>query len=269
MSPEAAADAGEPEFTATLSGGRVALGGRLPGERARGAAESLARARFPGAEVGVATRTAEGLPEGWRRRALAGLEALALLEEGEVVVREDGVSVAGTTGDPDAEARATVLLSEVLGGGEDLRLRIAYDPALDPAAGGPSPEECLRRIGAAQAAAKITFAPGSDAIEAAGLGTLDAIAEILGDCSDLALEVAGHTDSQGREGMNLELSRERATAVVEALAERRAPVAGLRPVGYGEAKPVADNDTAEGRESNRRIEFTRPEPEPEAAAAAQ
>ena len=255
LPPEAAAEAGAPEFTATLADDRVALGGRLPDERAREAALSLARARFPGAEVRVATRTAPGLPDGWRVRAMAGIEALALLKEGEVSVSEDGVTLGGRTGDPDAEARAAGLLSEALGGGEALRLRIAYDPALDPATGAPTPAECLARIEAAAEARKITFAPGSDVIEPESLATIEEIAEILGGCPELALEVAGHTDSQGRESMNLDLSRTRATAVVAALAERRAPAAGLRPVGYGEAHPVADNDTAEGREANRRIEF--------------
>ena len=254
--PHEAAEAGAAEFAAVLGEDRVALSGRLPHERAREAAESLARARFPGAEVRMATRTAQGLPEGWPLRAMAGLEALALLEEGRVRVDEDGVALSGVTGDPDAEARAAGLLSRALGGGEDLRLDIAYDPALDPASDLPTPEECLRRIEAAQEAREIAFAPGSDEIEASGLATLGEIATILGECPAIAMEVAGHTDSQGRESMNQELSQARAVAVVEALAARRAPVGGLTPVGYGEARPVADNDTEAGREANRRIEFT-------------
>ena len=254
--PHEAADEGAPEFAAVLGEGRVALSGRLPHERARDAAESLARARFPGAEVEVGTRTAQGLPEGWSPRAMAGIEALALLHEGRVAVAEDGVALSGVSGDPDAEARAAGLLSQALGGGEDLRLDVAYDARLDPDAAAPPPEACLARIKAAHAARKITFAPGSDEIEPAGLATLDEIAAILGECSDIALEVAGHTDAQGRESMNLDLSRARAAAVVEALGQRRAPVAGLTAQGYGETRPVEDNDTEAGREANRRIEFT-------------
>ncbi len=253
--PQQAADEGAPAFAAVLDEGGVALSGRLPHERARAAAESLARARFPGAELRMAVRTAQGLPEGWPLRAMAGIEALALLDEGRVAVGEDGVALSGVTGDPDAEARAAGLLSRALGGGEDLRLDIAYDPALDPGTAPPSPEECLARVQAAQATRKIAFAPGSDAIEPSGLAIVDEIAAILSECPDIALEVAGHTDAQGREGMNLDLSRARAASVVEALAARRVPVAGLTPVGYGEARPVADNATEAGREANRRIEF--------------
>ncbi|MGR3492364.1 MAG: OmpA family protein, partial [Shimia sp.] len=81
-------------------------------------------------------------------------------------------------------------------------------------------------------------------------------AEVLRECADPAIEVAGHTDSQGREEMNLELSQARAEAVVTALREERILAEGLQARGYGEARPIADNDTAEGREANRRIEFT-------------
>ena len=254
--PHEAADEGAPAFAAVLDGGRLALSGRLPHERARAAAESLARARFPGAELHMAVRTAQGLPEGWPLRAMAGIEALALLDEGRVAVGEDGVSLSGVTGDADAEARAAGLLSQALGGGEDLRLDIAYDPALDPETDAPSPDECVARIQAAHAARKITFAPGSDEIEPAGLATVGEIAAILSECPEIPVEVAGYTDSQGRESMNLDLSRARAVAVVEALAARRSPVAGLTPAGYGEARPIEDNGTEAGREANRRIEFT-------------
>ena len=248
-----------PRFLARVSEGRVALAGRLPDERARDAAESLARARFPGVEVTVATRTATGLPTGWPQRAMAGIEALSLLKEGQVRVETEAVSLTGVAGDPDAEAEAAGLLSRALGAGEDIRLDVAYDPALDPAAAVPTPAECLARIEAAQAVGEIAFDPGSDEIAATARPTIDAIAEILRDCPPVPLEVAGHTDAQGRESMNLALSQARAEAVVEALAQARAPVADLSPMGYGESRPIAE-DTPEGRRANRRIEFTPIEP---------
>ena len=75
------------------------------------------------------------------------------------------------------------------------------------------------------------------------------------------MEVAGHTDSQGRETMNQSLSQARADAVLNAILARRVLVSNLTAKGYGEANPIADNDTAEGREANRRIEFTLLTPE--------
>ena len=69
------------------------------------------------------------------------------------------------------------------------------------------------------------------------------------------MEIAGYTDSQGREEMNLSLSQERADAVLTALMSRRILTSGITARGFGEADPIADNDTEEGREANRRIEF--------------
>ena len=119
-----------------------------------------------------------------------------------------------------------------------------------------TPQECLAEITAATAASKISFDPGSATISADALDVVDQIADILKRCTELQLQIAGYTDSQGRDETNLALSQERASAVLDALRGRRVPVAGFEAVGFGEAEPVADNDTAEGREANRRIAFT-------------
>ncbi len=85
---------------------------------------------------------------------------------------------------------------------------------------------------------------------------LDDITEILQRCAELRIEIAGYTDSQGSEDGNQRLSQQRADAVLDGLRVRRVPVANFRSVGYGEADPIADNETADGREANRRIEFS-------------
>ena len=84
---------------------------------------------------------------------------------------------------------------------------------------------------------------------------LDEIADVLRDCDELSLEIAGHTDSQGREAMNLQLSQSRATAVLMELQRRKVLTTNYIAKGYGELNPIADNNTEEGRETNRRIEF--------------
>jgi OOP family OmpA-OmpF porin len=68
--------------------------------------------------------------------------------------------------------------------------------------------------------------------------------------------VAGHTDATGEEIYNIELSMRRAEAVKAYLVENLGVDADqLFPRGYGESRPVATNDTAEGRQENRRVEF--------------
>ena len=85
--------------------------------------------------------------------------------------------------------------------------------------------------------------------------TIDALTEILRDCRDVEMEIGGHTDSQGREVMNQRLSQARANAVLEAIMAERILTGNLTARGYGESLPIADNDTEDGREANRRIEF--------------
>jgi OmpA-OmpF porin, OOP family len=69
------------------------------------------------------------------------------------------------------------------------------------------------------------------------------------------LEVAGYTDNTGDAALNLALSQKRAEAVREALIKYGADADMLVAKGYGEADPLASNDTAEGRLKNRRIEY--------------
>ncbi len=86
-------------------------------------------------------------------------------------------------------------------------------------------------------------------------GGLDRIAKIAKDCGDVVIEVDGHTDNTGKPASNLTISQLRAEAVVKYLIRAGVEAAKLRAVGHGDAKPIASNDTAEGRRKNRRIEF--------------
>ncbi|SDF29447.1 OmpA family protein [Limimaricola pyoseonensis] len=245
-----------PRFSARLAeDGTVRLTGRLADQLSATTTENFARARFGRDEVEISTRLADALPADWSVRVLAGLDALALLREGSLEVGPETVAVSGRTGRKTASAEIARLMAEKLGQGAEFEIDVSYEEALDPIAGLPSPEECLRQITYVTADTKITFDPGSASITAEARPVVDDIAEIVRRCPELEIEVAGYTDSQGRDEMNLALSQKRADAVVEALRRSRVPVAGFTAVGYGEADPIADNDTADGREANRRIEF--------------
>lgn len=69
------------------------------------------------------------------------------------------------------------------------------------------------------------------------------------------LRVEVHTDSQGSDAANQKMSQARAAAVVEALVKRGIACERLIAVGFGESKPIAPNDSAEGRAQNRRTVF--------------
>lgn len=87
---------------------------------------------------------------------------------------------------------------------------------------------------------------------------LDSVADILSKRPNFNVEVRGHTDSRGSDDYNLELSRRRADAVRDYLIEKGTPAEQLTATGFGEADPVADNETEDGRALNRRVslEFT-------------
>jgi len=84
---------------------------------------------------------------------------------------------------------------------------------------------------------------------------LDEVAAALLTQPELNVEVQGHTDSVGSAAYNLNLSDRRAAAVKAYLVGKGLSATALTAKGYGKAKPIAGNDTAEGRAQNRRVAF--------------
>ena len=247
---------GPPEFIATLSPeGLLQLRGRITDERLRDAVEGFARARFGGMDVQGAMRLDPDLPRGWATRVFAAVEGLSFLGNGAVVVQPDFIDIRGKTGNREARANIARILGGQLGGAENFALNVEFVEALEERIDPLSPQECVDAINAILEAEKITFAPGSADIEVTARGSVDRIAEVMRDCTEVPMEIGGHTDSQGRETMNQQLSQRRADAVLAALLSRRVLTGNLTAKGYGEAEPIADNGTEEGREANRRIEF--------------
>ncbi|MFO7919585.1 MAG: OmpA family protein [Nioella sp.] len=247
---------GPPSFTATRSPeGYVQLRGRLPDDRITTAVSAYARALFGRDDTYVATRTDDDLPGGWTLRVLAGLEALGRLHNGSVAVEPDTVRIRGNSGSEDTTSDLSQLMADLLGSAEDFEIDVTYVASLDPQTGRPTPEQCLERINDVLDQRKINFDPGSVEVNDEIGEILDTLAEILPDCSHVEMEIGGHTDSQGREETNLRLSQARADAVLNGLLARRVLTSNLSAQGYGETRPIAPNDTEEGRETNRRIEF--------------
>lgn len=100
----------------------------------------------------------------------------------------------------------------------------------------------------------IQFASGSAVISPESEETLDRVVAALSN-SEVNVTVEGHTDSQGDDAFNEQLSDDRARSVVNHLVANGVDEARLSSVGYGEQRPVGDNETEEGRAQNRRIAF--------------
>lgn len=103
---------------------------------------------------------------------------------------------------------------------------------------------------------KIQFEYDSADVKEVSFGLLDEIVQVMKDNPQLEkVQVEGHTDSKGGASYNRKLSRERAKSVVAYLIKAGVAKKRLVAKGFGPDQPIADNDSEEGRESNRRVEF--------------
>ncbi|MEP5761952.1 MAG: OmpA family protein, partial [Litoreibacter sp.] len=230
------------EFIATRSPeGLVQLRGRLGNDAEKTIVGSYARAQFGSDSVYLATRADDSLPANWSVRVLAALEALAELENGSAIVQAEFIEVRGVTGSKTADDEISRLLGDKLGDGANFELAVRYDELLDETLNIPTPLECVQRINRILLANKIIFEPSSTEITTTAGNTIDQIGTVVSLCDRVQMEIGGHTDSQGREIMNLELSQARAQSVLQALADRRVRTRALSAKGYGETVQVADN----------------------------
>lgn len=173
------------------------------------------------------------------------------------------LELSGPAGDEDA-ARAAL-------DGIDLPYDIAYEatapepePEPEPTeAAEPEPSETAEpevvELADLPDLSGIQFESGSSTLAAGSDATLDAAAaaiiEAYADRPGLRVSIEGHTDNTGGADINLALSQERAEAVRAYLEGAGVPAQIMSATGFGQTQPIADNETAEGRAENRRVDF--------------
>ena len=102
----------------------------------------------------------------------------------------------------------------------------------------------------------ILFDVNSDRIKGESYGSLKEIAGVLTENADLKVQIVGHTDSDGDDAKNLDLSKRRAASVKSALSsEFKIDASRMETDGKGESQPVDKNDNPAGKANNRRVEF--------------
>ena len=243
-------------MTLTRTSLGVTISGQVPDRTAATAISAYAIAIF-GADIvthdlRVIDRPA---PKHWQIAAMAMLDQLALSVGGDVRMAGYSIALRGAlpvptlvhqihhelaTGLPDYDVTTVFEI--------DLPARLAVIPMPGP--------RCAARLDEVQADNRIEFKTGSTRITKESGPVLDALARVFENCTADVIEIAGHTDSQGAEDLNLRVSQARAESVLSALAKRGIARKRLVAKGYGESKPIADNQTEEGRAQNRRIAFT-------------
>jgi OmpA-OmpF porin, OOP family len=100
------------------------------------------------------------------------------------------------------------------------------------------------------------FNKGSYKLSKASYSELNRLTKILKSYPGMKIEIGGHTDNTGNQRSNMELSKNRARAVMDYLIDKGLPRKSIKALGYGETKPVTSNGTAAGKKRNRRVELT-------------
>lgn len=252
----ASVDGKDDEFVVTKSPeGLVQLRGLIRSAANKEILNSLASARFGSEQLYISLEEKSGLPSSWDTKSMTAVEVLSLLKNGVVRVNRDVIDISGITDETSTQSNVTSLLAQKLSEEDIYQIDLAYVAPRQITVTKLDGVACDTQIKERMEKGNIKFESGSDRVDGDGLKRLDEIAKILKTCGDVSFEIAGHTDSQGREEMNKNLSQSRANAVLRELQRRRVSTARFVAKGYGETMPIADNQTAEGREFNRRIEF--------------
>lgn len=258
-------DAGGIAFTFDRDGGGLMIRGLVPDEATRDNVLSRVRAAFPGLTVRDGLTISADADGAWIPSLDGVLAALAPLPDGSVRIEGGTVVLRGTAPSEEARAQIEAAARSVIPEGYTLRNEITVGDAPDTTASDQiessgstdanvqEAEAALREV---LAIGQIEFESGTATLTAESREILDRAAEVFARYPVLGAEVQGHSDSQGDDASNLALSQQRAEAVRDYLVDQGADTAALTPQGYGEAEPIADNDTAEGRARNRRVVFS-------------
>ncbi|MBN1625162.1 MAG: OmpA family protein [Deltaproteobacteria bacterium] len=106
-----------------------------------------------------------------------------------------------------------------------------------------------------EATLKINFDVDKDVIKPTEASKLDELAGVFANYPENIVVLEGHTDSDGAESYNQTLSEKRAKSVENYLRGKNLNIASLSSAGYGESRPIASNETQEGKAQNRRVEI--------------
>ena len=247
-------------FSASRSAdGSVILSGQVPDDAALQQLTTLSKGDA------AAVSLAEGAPDGFLASAEIGLRALQRLTTGQLDFANGAWRLSGSAPDPVTNDAISAAVAADTAATWTLEVTVP-PPAAEPevAATEPVPETppspdlsaCIGILADFSGRNAILFQSGAALISAESERALDELAMDLKACPPAQIHVEGHTDADGDPQQNLALSVARAEAVVSALIERGVDPSLLYAVGYGAARPVADNDTAAGKRLNRRIVVT-------------
>lgn len=238
------------------AGGNGVLTGNYP---SRAAHEALAEAARPAVrgEIQDATRLAAGAPPGdWLAAARLAADAIARLERGTATLTDAELALEGVARDDDARAAVEGLLAERMP--REFRAKVALSTELDETLKGEplaDAARCQALFDTVTRARGPEFVFDGPALFGHQRRLFERLAVAARRCRAFALEIGAHSSGIGDPDAARALSERWAEAVAEALVRGGAERGRLRPVGFGNSRPLADGETEDGRLRNRRIVF--------------
>jgi OOP family OmpA-OmpF porin len=236
-------------LNASLSDGKITLAGLFPDEVARGKVLAAAKKTFGDTTLIDRTSIGSGIAAAdWLEAVPKVFTAIKPLASGGLSVSGNELTIKAEV--PTQTDKSALLQQISAAAGSNLRINDQIKVAAAPVA------NLQNRLNDLLINRVIEFESADDTLTVKGKAILDEALPIMRESSQGEIEIAGHTDSRGSPVVNQELSQARAEAVRGYLVTKGIDANRLKAVGYGAARPIADNNTSQGQKKNRRIEFS-------------
>jgi OOP family OmpA-OmpF porin len=229
----------------------LTLTGYVPDNNVHAAIVAAAGRKFFLEKVVDNLKASLGAPGGFAGAVVPALGALSRLSTGTLVVSDREVKLSGDALFDAAPGQMRSNLVKDFPQGWQLKADISVKPAAAPV----DATVCQQLFSELLGKGTIRFESGRSSLDPDSSGLLDRLVEVALRCPATNIEIAGHTDTDGEYAANQALSEKRAQAVVDYLVKAGLPAGRFTAAGYGSTRPVAVNDTDEGKARNRRIEF--------------
>jgi OOP family OmpA-OmpF porin len=230
----------------------VTINGYVPDNTVHAALVAAVTRKFFDEKIVDNLKPSVGAPSGFAAATTLALGALSRLSTGSLVIADRDIKLSGDAfyGVAADQIRASLATESPQG------WKATAEISVRPEAGLVDGTVCQQLFSELLRKGNIRFQSGRATIDPDSASLLDRLIEAALRCPAAPIEIAGHTDVAGDEAANKSLSEKRAQAVADYLSHVGLPAERFTTIGYGSSKPIAPNDTDEGKAQNRRIEFT-------------
>lgn len=226
---------------------KLIINGYVPDAQSQQKVVEILQQKYDDKDISQQIKIAQGQPEKWTELMSTILNNIPTLDRANVDLTDQDLELSAQTAKTADKDKLLQSLEPFKEYGYNINAQITADDTVRL--------RCQGEFDTLLNEAQILFASGKATIKKTSHELLDQLAKTALGCPDSFLDIAGHTDSQGRKAKNTALSRERAQSVAQWLIKRGVDKQRIKTIGYGSERPIADNSSESGRTKNRRIEF--------------